>query len=426
MRMAQPRKRAGTNHVSLRRRNHGVVYQTLWQRDRASRADLALATGLHPATITHIIDDMIARGLVQETGSGDTAAVGRPPIQLEIVASAAYVIGVNLARNGVNAALVDLRGNLQEKVSFGGLNVLDDPQHALNRLVHAVEFLLEDAEKTGKRVLGVGIGVPGHVQAEAGSTYLSPVGQRGRQNTLVQIGRYLQEHINLPLYVDNNANVATLAEQYFGAGRHVENFVLIWCDFGVGGGVVIDGHLHRGKYGGAGEFGHITVATDGPLCACGNHGCLELYAAVPVIRRRAAEVLSLAEEQVTTDVIADAYEQGHQGVRAILQDIAKSVSGAGITITNTLAPDLIIIAGSLGRLAPILAALVQDLIRQAMYAPLNDDICVVGAETSDISVRGAATLLIHEFVMTGLQNHDARALSRRVIAPALDGSVTVE
>ncbi|HEY4382921.1 MAG TPA: ROK family transcriptional regulator [Ktedonobacteraceae bacterium] len=391
----------GSNQLSLQWRNHAAVYRAIWDLGQLSRAELAARTGLNPGTITRIVNKMIEEGLVTEIGNVELP-LGRPPIQLEINAHAAYVVGVNLNRNSTTAALVDLRGQMSETITFDQLNVLADRQYAIHRVLHSIQLLLEGASISQRRILGIGVGVPGRVQPETGTIYLSDRGEASPDDELLSLSGLISDTFELPTRIDNNANASALAEQYFGAGRHVNSFVFLRCDVGVGGGVVIDRNLHRGRDGGAGEFGHVTVDTTGQPCRCGNIGCLELYASVPGILSRCVTVLSRPAAEINVDMVASAYTAGLGGVRKVIQSVAGYIGRAVINIVNTNAPDLVIIGGGLGELAPIIAELVQQQVCSAIFAPLRDHVQVVGSRLKNAPVQGAATLIIREAIATGM------------------------
>ena len=391
----------GANQLSLQWRNHAAVYRAIWDLGWVSRAELAARTGLNPGTITRIVNKMIEEGLVTESGNGESL-LGRPPVQLEINAQAAYVVGVNLNRSSTTAALVDLRGHMSETITFDQLNVLADKQYAIQRVLHAIQLLLEGASVSQRRILGIGVGVPGRVQQETGTIYLSDRGEASSDDELLLLSERISETFELPTRIDNNANASALAEQYFGSGRYVNSFVFLRCDVGVGGGIVIDRKLHRGRDGGAGEFGHVTVDTTGLPCRCGNIGCLELYASVPGILKRAAAALARPAAEITVEMVASAYMARLSGVREVIQSVAGYIGRAVINIVNTNAPDLVIIGGGLGELAAIIAELVQQQVHAAIFAPLRDHVQVVGSRLENAQMQGAATLIIREAIATGM------------------------
>lgn len=391
----------GANQATVRRNNRAVIYAAIWETGPVSRAELATRSGLHAATVTHIVDELLAEGLVKETGIAESATVGRPPVYLEIEPGAAYVVGVNLARNGVRAMLCDLRGRPVEQCSFGGQHSSVEGEVALARLHAAVDMLLGVAQSAGYRVAGIGFGVPGPVDPLTGQVYRSPNWHMWDGGGSYPMGQMLAERFHLPIFVDNNANGSALAERYFGVGRTFRNFLYISCGFGVGGGVIMDGELFRGFYGGAGEVGHVTVNPAGPACACGNIGCLEVYTRVPAVLRRVAEALGVSPDEIDVERASALYHMDHPQVVPVIEEVAGYFTTATVNAVNTLAPEAVVIGGMLGPLAPIIAARVQAEVRHRVFSVLSEHIRVMGSGLPDAPLLGAATLVLREVVRSG-------------------------
>lgn len=393
--MRKERGYAGSNQLSLRRGNRSVVYRAVWTFKRISRIELAAKTGLHPATITHIVDELVTEGLLKECGSAEIS-IGRPALQLEINPEIAYVVGVNVTRDSVSAALIDLNGQVSQEVSFGGLQVRTDNKYLINRLAQSIEIILEDAVHAGRNVIGIGIGAPERDYLTSRLVTISNTGGNQEQ-TLSEV---ISERFDLPVVVDHNSNTLALDLQYFGEIADVSNFVLLRHGFGVGGSVVINHEIYYGNHPTSSQFGHLTVETNGERCWCGNFGCLELYASVPAIIGRAAIDLGLPASTLTVEQVAAAYSAGHSGVVATIQNVSKYMGFAVINIVNTLAPDTVFIGGALGSLAPIFAQLVQEHIEGRIYPTLRKQIAVIGTSQAAGPVRGAAMLIIRNIINT--------------------------
>jgi N-acetylglucosamine repressor len=389
----------GANQKSLRCNNRGLIYRAIWEMKHISRAALANETGLHPATITHIVNELMDVNLVVEVGSVESAS-GRPPLQLEINAKAAYVVGVNLTRTTISAALIDLSGNVGEVITFDGLNLLKEQDYTLMRLRRAIALLLESNSMTGYRVIGIGVGVPGPVDPSTGHIYLADA-EAAHIPLSLSFATLLSEQFHLPAFVDNNSNTLALSEKYLGEGRHVENFVCINCAFGVGGSLVLNGELYYGPRGGAGEIGHIIVNTEGAPCTCGNRGCLELYASEPALISQVARGISDSSQTLTVNQVAALYNAGHEAVVEVIQRVSTYMGYAVINVVNTLAPELVVLGGSLGQLTPIIADQVQERVRHSLASPLHQHTRVVSSQIENGAVRGAAMLVIRQVQTIG-------------------------
>ncbi len=393
------RSYGGTSLKGLRRNNRGLVYRAIWDLQNISRAELATVTGLHPATITHIVDDLLADRLILEVGATETA-VGRPPLQLKINSEAAYIVGVSLARTAVSAALIDLGGNVGEDVHFGGLNLLDEKEYTIARLQQAIELLVERAQAMGHEVIGIGVGFPGPVDPSTGQTYL-PEAHGLREPFSPSLREVLAERFKKPVFIDNDANAMALAEKYFGEGQHANNFVCIDCSLGIGASIVINGEIYYGMRGDAGEIAHNSVDIEGRLCECGRRGCLTCYASIPDILQQVSEATSLPPETLSVNQIAALYTAGHKEVVEVIQQIATYLGHEVINIVNLIAPEVVILTGDLDRLAYIMASRIQQQVRAFLAAPLCDSVRVVSSHLKQASLQGAAMLVIRKIYETG-------------------------
>lgn len=393
------RSYGGTSLKGLRRNNRGLVYRAIWDLKGISRAELATVTGLHPATITHIVDDLLDDQMILEIGATE-APVGRPPSQLKINAEAAYIVSVSLARTAVSAALIDLGGNVGENIHFGGLNLLDEQEYTIARLQQAVELLLERAQAMNRKVIGIGVGFPGPVDPSTGQTYL-PEAQGLREPFFPSLSSVLAERFKQPVFIDNDANAMALAEKYFGEGKYANDFVCIDCSLGIGASIVINGEVYYGMRGNAGEIAHNSVDIKGKLCECGRRGCLTCYASIPEIIQQVAEATSRTPETLSVNQIATLYTAGNKETIEVIQQIATYLGHEVIDIVNLIAPEVVILTGDLDQLAHIMAARIQQQVRDFVAAPLCNSVQVVSSHLKQAPLQGAAMLVTRKIYETG-------------------------
>jgi predicted NBD/HSP70 family sugar kinase len=246
-----------------RAHNKRLVLRTIYQEQEISRADVARATHLTRTTVSHIVAELIAEGLIEETGFGPSEG-GKPPVLLNLVAGSRNLIGVDLANSRFRGGVLDLRGNIIER--------FDMPIHeqngelALERVTLLIDSLLEASQGP---VLGIGIGTPGLVDAREGIV-------RRAVNLDWQdlpMRDLLQTRYNLPIYVSNDSHAAALGEYAFGQKREIANLIVIKVGRGTSAGIVLNGRLHYGDGSGAGEIGHVRVVENGKPCLCGQRGC---------------------------------------------------------------------------------------------------------------------------------------------------------
>jgi predicted NBD/HSP70 family sugar kinase len=245
--------------------NRSAVLAHLGAQGPASRADLARSLGVSPALMTQLVKDLLADGLVVEREHSPSQG-GRPARMLGLAASAGRAIGVKVVADHVAFVEVGIDGSVMRTASepfdASASTVLNDLTGLLRRFI---------AGGAGTRLLGIGVGVPGSVDRQGSGTVDST--QLGWNQ--VPLGATLRRELGLPVLVENNVNALAMAERLYGTGRLHRTFLVVTIGTGVGAGLVVDGVVLRGASGGAGEIGHTPVLEDGPLCSCGNRGCLE-------------------------------------------------------------------------------------------------------------------------------------------------------
>ena len=189
-------------------------------------------------------------------------------------------MGIKLTEQSIMAAVTDMEAAVVHS-RFNLATGLRDPQTAIKAIIQAVEAILEESGVPRSKVIGIGIGLAGIIDNQKAICSYSPI-LGWRQ---VQLAQPIEDHLHLPVYIENDVNALTIAEHWFGAGRGLSHFLVVTIGRGIGTGIVANDQLDRGAMGGAGEFGHITLQLGGPQCKCGKTGCLEALAADPAVVR---------------------------------------------------------------------------------------------------------------------------------------------
>lgn len=244
-----------------------------------SRAELSTETQLTRASITQIVDGLMADGLVVETTSVDRKSPGRRQTRLELVADAMCVAGIYCGRTSYHLGMITLDGRLLYSGGgeYGGKDVPEIMDEATEKLRSAMEYLSPKHLK----VYGLGICLPSPVERIHAERIRQPGVWKNRN---LQFAEEMRERTGWDTYIENDSNAYALDELYFGVGREgTENFMVLRVDESVGAGFIINNRLFKGARGFSPEIGHITLERNGPLCICGNRGCLELYLAIPHI-----------------------------------------------------------------------------------------------------------------------------------------------
>src|SRR5256712_9772231 len=236
-----------------------------------SRPQLATLSGLSQVTVIKITSNLIDRHLILEKEYAESTG-GRRAGLLEINPEGGFAVGLIPHSSSLIAVILNLNGDLVHSQHWT-ITLRDNSLQAIDLIVQCVEELFSQSGIPREKIMGVGVGMGGLMDAEHGCCIDSQI--MNWQN--VEISRPLEDRLGIPVFLDNDVNCLAIYEKLFGQGQPYQHFLVVAIGRGVGLGIVVNGDLYRGAFGGAGEFGHTAVTTEGRLCACGNHGCLESY-----------------------------------------------------------------------------------------------------------------------------------------------------
>ena len=400
--MAPPTKAPGAfptkaTHQQTRAYNAALVLRALYEHSPISRADVARMSGLTRTTVGDVVGQLMADGLAREVGRGPSTG-GKAPILLELVDDARYVVGLNLGELRFRGALVDLRGNVVRTAEreVGGL----DGEQALE-VVH--ELITELGGGSDGRLLGIGVGTPGIVDADTGTI-------RGAVNLDWQdlpLGEILRDRYGVPVQVANDSRAAALALQLFGdPSDRTENLVAITVGRGIGAGLVLGGELFHGDGFGAGEIGHTTVVDDGAECQCGRFGCLETVASARALIGRATDEATarpgsflgarLAETgELRLADLAAGLASGDEATRAVVVAAGRHLGQMVASLIGILDVERIVLHGSVASLGDEWLDAVRDEAQRRSLALLARETRIERAEPiGDLVVTGASALLL--------------------------------
>jgi predicted NBD/HSP70 family sugar kinase len=379
--------------ADVRATNLAVVLRHLRLHAPCSRADIAATTGLNKATVSSLVTDLIERRLVREVGMTENR-IGRPATMLVLDGSPYAAIGLEVNADYLTAVALDLGGErlLSWRRSFTGTS--SSPGQAIASLAALAKRAAGKMAREQRRVLGLTVGVPGLVDAD-GVVELAP--NIGWQQ--VDLRKSLLSALNepdYPLLVENDANLAVLAEQRFG-GHGSGNLVALTGGAGIGAGIVMDGRLLRGGRGFAGEFGHLPLDPDGPRCGCGRRGCLEALAGLRAVIRRAMPDAadSPTEFGPHVDEIHRLAKAADPQVLAALAVTGRHL-GHGISmVANLINPEFVTLGGYFTVLAPwLIPDAERELVARSVAAGGGGTRIVASAlDVSAAAAGGAARVL---------------------------------
>jgi predicted NBD/HSP70 family sugar kinase len=372
-----------TSPSDLRAANRERVVQLLRERGAMTQAQLARASGLSPATVSSIARDLREGGWVEDVGAGGKRTA------LSLSRTAGVAVGIDFDHSHVRVAVADLAHNILEEASEP-LDVDHEADEGIGLAGKLVRDLLDALGVDDDRVTGVGMGLPGPLRrdtGEIGDSAILPgwIGARPEQ--------LMSEELGLPVRVENDANLGALAEIVWGAGRGASELLYVKVASGVGAGLVLNGRLYEGHAGTAGEIGHVTIDETGPVCRCGNRGCLEVYAGAEAVleplRRRHGARITLRE------VIALAQE-GDAGCRRVIADAGRSLGVAIAGTCNLLAPERVVVGGELAAAGPILLDPLRTVVGRSAIASLRSTPVHAGVLGERAEVLGAVALVLRE------------------------------
>ncbi|MEP5194872.1 MAG: ROK family protein [Roseobacter sp.] len=323
------------------------VFEYVRAYGRAARADISNALGISAGSATTATAELIARGYLREIDAiTKETGRGRPKVALEVVPQAAYVIGIKLAFKRHRAVLVDFAGNVVADVSRPSSDVRRSLAQLLDEISDLIHCVLVKSDRDPKDIRAVGIGLPGIIDYQSGSVAWSPL--LNSENADLSVGFALGH--KMPLFLDNDANMLTLAELWFGEARGLSDFAVVTVESGVGMGLVLRNQLYRGAHGMGLELGHTKVQLDGALCQCGQRGCLEAYVADYALVREAATALGQGAdaEGRPEDILATLFEQaklGHQAAETIFRRAGRYLALGLSNVVQLFDPALIILSG---------------------------------------------------------------------------------
>ena len=389
----------------IRKFNTAVILDILRRYAPLSRAELAARTGLNRSTVSIIINSLIEEGFVQETDL-QSPKIGRPGMLLVLNPKGGFAVGVEIGVDFISVILTDFVANVLWRQSL-----LSDPAEDQIRILDRTSELTQEAINAGLaqglRPLGIGVGVPGLVDIRQGKLVFAP----NLQWDNVPLRLMWSQRFDLPIFVENEANVAALGEYYFGVARGVDNFIYLSAGIGLGGGVLIDGKLFRGSSGYAGEVGHMTVDPDGDLCGCGKRGCWETKVGPRAVLHRVRNILangapSLINDLaggdldcITSDIVVQAARSGDSVAHEALQDVGKYLGIGVVNLINIFNPELIVLGGALNLANEFLLPVIENTVCESALKPSCENIhFAASALGMDACVMGAVALVLDDIL----------------------------
>lgn len=371
-----------------------------------TRVEIARRMGLTRAAVTSIVSDLLDTGILREADSV-SVRTGRPPVVLEINPSLGFVVGIDFGATHLDLLLADLSARIHDEIEVD-FDIQTGPDAGIAEADLRVRQLLQKAGLSMRDILAIGMGVPGPILADAGMVVSPPI-MPGWDR--FPIRESLEKLWGIPVSLNNDAELGVLGEWAAGAGRGERNLAYIKIGTGIGAGLLLDGKIYHGVTGSAGEIGHLTIDENGPLCTCGNYGCLEAVAGGRAIAQQAQEAIKKKQrtqlsaiqpvEKITARDVAAAARRGDLVSQQILARAGTQMGIAIAGLVNLFNPGLVIIGGGVAQTGDILLEPMRQAVqRRSLPAATR----VIRITTAMLGRRSSSLGAVVQALTIALQN----------------------
>jgi predicted NBD/HSP70 family sugar kinase len=382
--------------------NQTIFLHVIREKQPISRADIAKHTGLRAGTVSAIVNRLIKNGLVYEGTEGPSSG-GRPPKYLYINAESFYVLAIDIAVTDSVYAVSDFNGRILQQRS---IVTEGEPSQFLNRLADSIEELV-NKQFPRARFAAVGVSLPGLIDRETGSIVSSP----NLEWNNVPVKSLLQDRLNLPVFVENDANAAAFSELWYGPldEAAVQTLLFILVVEGLGTGLIINRELRVGSRFGLGGFGHMSIDPNGELCSCGRRGCWETFASERATVERFHRVT--AKQGLPFVGIHDLIARAKNGDEMALESIKITAEYLGEGISNLvhgIYPEAVVIGGNITEAWSIIEPILRDRLR-SKYVVDPDQILIRPASVQRPSLFGAIPIALQNYFSSATSPHTLKS-----------------
>lgn len=383
---------------------HTVLDLIRFTPEGISRAGIAKEIGLSRAAVSMIVNDLIATGIIRDAELR-TKTSGRPRTLLEVDPKAGYIAGIDMGASHMRIVITNFGADVivEREIPF---DIANGPDFCVAQANDLLESLLAEIGLSMAHLSAVGIGVPGPIASNAGMVIAPPImpgwDRFPIRDTLENLWRR-------PVSVNNDAELGALGEWAYGAGRGARDLAYIKVGTGIGAGLLIDGRIYRGSTGSAGEIGHLTMENNGPLCTCGNRGCLEAFSGGHAIAQHAIRAIQhgkrtrlaqIPQSEVTAKDVAAAAQRGDLVAQQVMEEAGEHLGVAIAGLVNIFNPDIIVVGGGVAQIGDLFLEPIRKAVAQRSLPAAADNVrittAVLGRRSSSLgAVVQALNLAIH-------------------------------
>jgi len=378
-----------------------AIIEYLYKKGPTSNPDIARYTKMSSPTITKLVQELIDYGILKDQGVGQSIG-GRKPNLFGINPNARYIIGVDIDCRMVKLGIFNLDNEaVSEVITYYG-NV-KDKNELFGELFRRLDALLVQSSLDEHAFLGIGVSIPGLINSKTGQTY-KDVRINGKN-----LENLFRDHYNLPVVMDSDSRVMAIGEQAFGFAKDKKDVLCLNICDGIGLGMILNGHIYRGKSGLAGEFGHINVVKDGNLCTCGKYGCLETVASGTALIEQAQQGIkkgnaSLISELVNDNLddihvsdIIEAVNKGDIFAIEIINKLGHFLGEALSSLVHIFNPEMIIIGGKVALAEDYLINPIQNTLNKYTISHIKKDTEVVTSQLEEkVKLLGSVAMVMNQ------------------------------
>ena len=389
------------NQVQLKNFNRRTVLGYIRRNGTATKAGLASVTGLTFMAIKKILAELQELNLIRD-GQMESGGMGRKAVSYVINENYRYTIGIHINKFITGIALLNLRGQILAIERYSMDKEFENQNDFVTMLAEAVELVIEKSGVKREDILGIGVGAPGPLDCESGVILTPP---NMPMLDYLPLKETLEGRTGFPVFLNKDTNVIAFAEYWYRNNRDCSNLAYVEVDMGIGSGLIIDGKLNVGANCIAGEFGHITIDINGPLCNCGNRGCLEAMSSGIALLRMLGEQLENQKDHPLYHkrnalTIEDVFEMTDKKDLLTISILNRSAFYVGVAVSNlinTFDPEMIILGGILIQKYPMYFNIVQDVANQRKVKGAKENYMAVSVLGENAGVIGAGEIVTDHF-----------------------------
>lgn len=400
------RRSLPTNSNLMKLLNRSQVLKLIRELGPVSQAEIAKMTKLSFPSVVNIITDLCNHEIVFESGYGNSAG-GRKPVLYQLNSNYMYVIAIEIDFAQIKTIIVNLDAKSISEyridiVPTSGIGIM------IEQLYQAVDKVIENSKIDLKNIYGIGISSPGPVDHEKGIVLKAPTLKEWNNIPLRDL---IKKRYGLPTFLEKDANAASMGELLFGSASGKENAVNILLNHGIGGGIIIEKGIYRGYHKGAGEIGHGTIDINGPLCDCGNYGCLEAFASgIAIVKKIKKEIEQGTETQfkqkylelgneLTIDYVIEAAHQGDYLAINTIHGAGRYIAVGVANAINFFSPEILILGGKLAIQYPKIIDIIKYHLKDHILEYFYNNIEIQSSQLGeDAGIIGAASMVIEHLL----------------------------